>query len=179
MFPDRVGRVVLDGVVDADFYVDPIWSKSIIDSDAILNSLPKYCFKGQEKCALYRPGDSYEAVKTRFNDAQNKLRANPISFIGPNSHHPLIFTINELKIFFFQALYVPIGVFPWVAEVLNAIIVEDYASLENLVVILPREVFCSTWPESNYPTESQLAILCGDKRYPVRAFPSTCQDSES
>ena len=34
MFPDRVGRVVLDGVVDADLYVSPIWSDSLRDADA-------------------------------------------------------------------------------------------------------------------------------------------------
>lgn len=167
MFPDRVGRVILDGVIDADFYVDPIWSRSIIDSDAIISSFPKYCFEGQEKCALYRPGDSYEAIKTRFNDVQNKLRANPISFIGPNYHHPLIFTIDELKAFFFAAMYGPVQVFPWVAEAVNAILVEDYAVLEGLFASLPRESFCSAWPESNYPTDSQLSIVCGDKRYPV------------
>lgn len=33
MFPDRVGRVVLDGVVDADLYVSPIWSDSLRDAD--------------------------------------------------------------------------------------------------------------------------------------------------
>ncbi|KAG9248958.1 hypothetical protein BJ878DRAFT_237864 [Calycina marina] len=29
MFPDRVGRDVLGGVVDADFYASPIWSDII------------------------------------------------------------------------------------------------------------------------------------------------------
>jgi len=42
MFPDRVGRVILDGVVDADLYVSPIWSDSVRDADASKSLLLKY-----------------------------------------------------------------------------------------------------------------------------------------
>lgn len=56
MFPDRVGRVVLDGVVDADQYVAPVWMDSIRDTDTIFNAFPRYCHEAKDLCALYRPG---------------------------------------------------------------------------------------------------------------------------
>jgi len=49
MFPDRVGRVVLDGVVDADLYVSPMWSDSIRDADASKSLLfEKFLLKSRD-----------------------------------------------------------------------------------------------------------------------------------
>lgn len=167
MFPDRVGRVVLDGVIDADFYVEPIWSKSIIDTDPIIDSFPKYCHEGKEKCTLYRPGDSYEDIKTRFIDAQANLRAHPLSFIGPTSHYPYIFTIDILRQILFSALYTPMTSFNLIGLLVNAIIQEDFQTLEFLFPLIPKEIFCNTQPEYAYPDDTQLGVVCGDKRYPV------------
>ena len=167
MFPDRVGRVALDGVIDADYYVEPVWSKSIMDTDSILDSFPKYCFEGKENCSLYRPGDSYEDIKSRFHGAQEKLRVNPISFVGPTSHYPFILTIDDLRSILFSALYTPNVMFKVVALLLDAILEENYQILEAMYTLARRDSFCIAQPESGYPTDAQLAIICGDKRYPV------------
>lgn len=167
MFPDRIGRVVLDGVVDADVYVSPVWAEAIINTDPIFESFTKYCYEGKEKCKLYRPGDTLSDIETRFDDVQTNLRAQPLTFIGPYNHYPYIFTINELKMIFFSTLYAPNRLFELMALIIDAIIREDYYLLEAMFPLFPREALCDPLAESLYPGDAQISIVCGDKRYPV------------
>jgi len=58
MFPDKVGRVMLDGVVDADHYVEPAWMHSLRDTDEIYDSFFTYCLRAGVSCAVFRRGDT-------------------------------------------------------------------------------------------------------------------------
>ena len=54
MFPDKVGRVILDGVVDADHYVGPTWVDSLIDTDAIWDQFFVGCHEAGPSCKLFQ-----------------------------------------------------------------------------------------------------------------------------
>lgn len=172
LFPDRVGRLILDGVVDADQYVSPVWADSITDADAIFKSFPKYCFEGKTVCSLYKPGDTFDDVKHRFYSIQESLKAQPLSFIGPYSNTPITFTYDDFKLVAFGSLYDPVhSGFKVLAYVLDAIASGNHDLIEAFYFIPPRETFCQPIPESILAAEAQLSILCGDKRYPV-SFPT-------
>jgi len=77
MFPDNVGRVVIDGVVDSENYYSGSLSNHLMDSDAALLDVCDACTKaGPEKCGLYE--NSAKLVLQRVNNLLNKLRTAPI-----------------------------------------------------------------------------------------------------
>ena len=168
MFPERVGRIVLDGVVDADLYVSPIWAESLIDADAIYDSFPKYCAEAKDKCALYRSGDSPEDIAIRFYSILTKLQEHPITAIDPRTKSPVIGYYSDIKLLIFGVLYAP-QAFPALAKVVDLLYRGQNDELALLTPVYDLNPFCApSLPYWTYPTDAQKAIMCSDKRYPVR-----------
>lgn len=172
MFPDRVGRVILDGVVDADQYIAPVWLDSIRDSDAVMASFFKYCHEAGAKCAFYRTNDNEKNLEARYYEIMAKLKDNPIMAIVPQTKMPTIISHSDIKMVLFSALYSPIAAFPLVAVVLDHL---DQGEVDSLgqFIRLPsnydmKPILCSSaMPAWYYPGEAQPAIMCSDKRYPL------------
>jgi pimeloyl-ACP methyl ester carboxylesterase len=171
MFPDRVGRVILDGVVDADYYVAPIWEESLLDADKIMISFFHFCHKAGKKCALYREGDSELDIQARYQETMDNLKSNPIKGVNPNTLTPVILTHDLMKMIIFQILYSPIAAFPIMAELLDMQYRRDEKTLLSIFMIgngINLSVFCSNQITYGYEgRDAQLAIMCSDKRYPV------------
>ncbi|KLO10632.1 hypothetical protein SCHPADRAFT_916291 [Schizopora paradoxa] len=92
MFPDNVGRVVIDGVVDSENYYagesSCLWSNNLIDTDAALLDICKACVKaGPEKCGLHE--DSAELVLERINKLLDGLKSQPIPVVKKSSEHDM------------------------------------------------------------------------------------------
>jgi pimeloyl-ACP methyl ester carboxylesterase len=175
MFPDRVGRVILDGVVDADYYVSPMWEESLLDVDKVMTSFFHFCHKAGRECALYRDGDRELDVQARFEEAYEKLRNNPMKGVNPGSLTPTVFTHDILKFFIFRFLYSPIAAFPMMALILDMVHRGDERSLLSIFAAgnaINQDMFCSNQILSGYEgRDAQLAIMCSDKRYPVSPIP--------
>ncbi|CAG8973623.1 hypothetical protein HYALB_00002188 [Hymenoscyphus albidus] len=167
MFPDRVGRVVLDGVCDADYYVGPGWKGSLRDTDAVSNSFSQYCHQAGRKCALWRKGDSVEDVDNRLQQVMISIKDEPITLIDPNSKVPLIITNEDFRSLMFVILYSPTANFHILAMVADLLYRGLYDILEQIFkVSLDLQPFCGAAPPAmSYPNEAQLAIMCSDKRY--------------
>lgn len=171
MFPDRVGRVVLDGVVDADHYVAPVWMDSIQDADAIFNSFPRYCHEGQAMCPLYRAGDEVEDVEKRFYGAVNKLKESPLSIADSRSKTPVVVTYSDIRRQIFPILYSPTYGFFFLGMFLDFLEKENW---EFIAMLYSLPFVFEIWPICKpplrawmYPNEANLAIMCSDKRYPL------------
>lgn len=66
MFPDRVGRVILDGVVDSEEYYRGSWSGNMAQSDEAVESFFTYCHAaGPEKCAFW--ANSTQQISARLS----------------------------------------------------------------------------------------------------------------
>lgn len=174
MFPDRVGRVILDGVVDADFYVSPFWAKSLLDTDAVEASFFKHCHEAGTRCAIFREGDSEADIQARVHDIARKLKNNPVHGISPQTHTPTIITYEILKFVMFSSLYFPSMAFPALAMLLDLFYREDVEFLIS-VFAMPASFdfrpYCAGYVPPQYQTEDvQKAIMCSDKRYPVSFF---------
>lgn len=171
--------MILDGVVDADHYVSPVWMDSIRDADAIFDSLPKYCHQAKETCALYRAGDKIADIEARLLGTLNNLRDNPITIIDHMTRTPVIITYSDIRSIIFTALYSPIRGFLSVAMIVDHI---EKGNIESIAEMFSltfgndlRSTCAAPLPEWRYPGEAGPAIMCSDKRYPVRtpAF-TTC-----
>ncbi|KAF7862938.1 uncharacterized protein EAF02_010487 [Botrytis sinoallii] len=121
MFPDRVGRLVLDGVVDADHYVAPIWLESQRDADKVWSSFFKYCHEAKSACQFYRENDKVTDIEERFESFMERLKENPISVISKDVLAPFLVTYSDVKYQIFLMLYAPLYGFRAAAELLDAL----------------------------------------------------------
>lgn len=172
MFPDRVGRVVLDGVVDADYYVSPVWSESIRDSDAIAELFYTYCHEAGSKCDLYKKDDTPADIKARFEGVLARIRKDPIILVNDLTKLPQVIYESDIRSFLFSALYSPTVYSPIIATIFERLDNGDYDVLKSVPggfthgTDLPS--FCSPPPSPQYfSDEAAFAIMCSDKRYPV------------
>jgi hypothetical protein len=168
MFPDRVGRLLLDGVVDAEFYEAPVWRESLVDADKVLRGFFWYCVLAGKRCDLYRPGDQPAHVKERYDAVMERLKTNPVTFTHPEHFYPVVLRVNLVKMIVFSVLYSPIQGFPALATVLNYIYEAKYELLGPL--FQDSQLLCSLAGNpliTGATTDAQRAVMCGDKTQPV------------
>jgi pimeloyl-ACP methyl ester carboxylesterase len=97
MYPDRVGRVLLDGNVYGVAHYQG-WEPSGLDDFAHgIWLFAKLCYEaGEEWCVLAEGAKSLEEVKARFDEAVEKLRENPINVAGERfDHNSFLSTIQQ------------------------------------------------------------------------------------
>lgn len=122
MFPERINRLIVDGVVDAYDYRKTLWLDNLIDTEADLNLLYYHCARvGHPKCLLANEtGETtVEGVSARVKNITTSLYHNPMPLISRGQ--PGLITYSDIKGLLFTALYSPIEMFPVVAEVLAMI----------------------------------------------------------
>ena len=171
MFPDRVGRVILDGVVDADYYVAPLWYQSVIDADSVHESFFTYCAQaGASKCDIARQGDSAEDIKKRVYADLEALQKQSLVGVNPVTKTPSIITWSWLKAIMFSGLYFPVAFFPIQAQVLDLLHKGEYdtlhAALPQMHSIMRYQPYCGPHLPSSFDVgDAPYTIMCADKRY--------------
>ncbi|KAH7379335.1 TAP-like protein-domain-containing protein [Phaeosphaeria sp. MPI-PUGE-AT-0046c] len=120
MFPDRVGRVVLDGVVSSYDYNHSLGNGSLTDNAKVMKSFYTYCVNaGPEACPLTTANSTSDDVKDRVDDILESLYHNPLALSSPLG--PDILTYSDVKGMLFSAGYAPIASYPFAFAVLAAI----------------------------------------------------------
>jgi pimeloyl-ACP methyl ester carboxylesterase len=168
MFPERVGRVMLDGVVDAELYESPVWRESLVDADKVLGTFFRYCVEAGRKCDLYREGDKPEDVQKRYDAVMERLQMGSVTFTHPTRFFPVVLRQSLVKMIVFQVLYGPIPGFPFVATLLDDIHEGRYERLGGLVQ--DSQLLCTMAAHpilGSMMTDAQRAIMCNDKKEPV------------
>ncbi|KAK3069936.1 hypothetical protein LTR53_011348 [Teratosphaeriaceae sp. CCFEE 6253] len=118
MFPQRVGRLIVDGVVDAYNYKATLWSDNLIDTEKDWAGFSYHCARaGYPACALAnRTGASTaKGVEGRVANITTNLYHNPLPVIGS---FPEVITYSDVKNFVAAGLYTPIASFPYIANLL-------------------------------------------------------------
>ncbi|KAI8958904.1 hypothetical protein F5Y11DRAFT_20788 [Daldinia sp. FL1419] len=162
MFPDKVGRVILDGVVDADHYVNPMLGDGILDTDKIWEQFFVYCAEAGSDCDFYRAGDEPGDIKERFNYVMNWLEKEPVIVLLSNANIPTLITAGDFKMIIFSALYYPIASFPGLAILLKALVDNQ---LQTMVGSPAPALLCQNITLPVWPDDAQKVIACSDKRY--------------
>ncbi|RDW72365.1 uncharacterized protein DSM5745_07537 [Aspergillus mulundensis] len=118
MFPDSVGPMILDGVVDAEDYYDLGWRENLHDADAAMDAFFEFCVHGgPSMCSFYGP--NVQNLKRRFQNLLDHLKYHPIPVSNPTSCSlPALATYSGLKQIALQAVYAPVSYFPILADVL-------------------------------------------------------------
>jgi len=110
MFPDRVGKVIIDGNVNPDIWANThahTWTKiDYADTEKDLNNFYTACAEaGPERCAL---ASSHSTALTISNDVDaliSKLYSRPLAV--PKSARPGILTSSMIEAMMFTYLYRP------------------------------------------------------------------------
>jgi pimeloyl-ACP methyl ester carboxylesterase len=118
LFPDNVGRVVLDGVVDAEDYYNLGWSTNLYQTDEALQSFSLNCYQsGQSNCSFWGP--STQNISDRLDQIVMDLKYHPIPV--PQSAAcplPMLATYSDLKQLLLLSLYNPLDSFPLLSDIL-------------------------------------------------------------
>lgn len=121
MYPERVSRMVLDGVVDAQDYFNGPWLSNLEDADHILDELASHCSDaGPDACPLWQPGGP-EAIQTALDKLLHGIWDDPLAVVGDGVHGPEIITWTDVKTALKDALYQPILLGPMVARLLASL----------------------------------------------------------
>lgn len=118
LYPDRVGRMILDGVVDGEDYYNGLWSNNLADTDAGVDSFINSCFAaGPDACVFYEK--TTELIAMRLSKVFTKIKEAPLPVWNSSvTAMPLLATYADLEWVLFLALYFPLGSFPKLANIL-------------------------------------------------------------
>ena len=164
MYPERVGRVVIDGVYDAHDYRAGSWQTNLADTEEVVSSLFDFCHRaGPRKCALYEPTPG--AIRARYFDAVASVAEHP--FPVPLADPPFVVTRKALLAQLFHASYTPLTAFSAVVDTVVALEARNASALAALAPKLAGEIpKCDCAGDAAAPwlvtTEAFGAIACGD-----------------
>ncbi|KAL2851134.1 TAP-like protein-domain-containing protein [Aspergillus pseudoustus] len=134
LFPDNVGKMVLDGVVDAEDYYNLGWKSNLYDADKALEIFIQSCFEaGERKCSFWGP--SVQNISARLDSLLSGLKYSPIP-IAPSGSCPLpmLATYSDLKQLILQAMYSPLAGFSNLATILAGLEQGDTTAYAAAVV---------------------------------------------
>jgi pimeloyl-ACP methyl ester carboxylesterase len=187
MFPERVGRLILDGVVSSYDYNHSLGNGSLTDNQKAVNSFYTYCVEsGPESCPLATSNSTADDIKDRVEKIIKSLYHNPLAINSASG--PEILTYSEMKSLIFQAAYTPQAAFPLIAAVLAAVEVGQGDILEFLKQVARYSHIYSCAINGSAPAVDYTsavptyAVLCSDgidvSHETLDAFTAYWQDME-
>lgn len=165
MFPGRVGRLLLDGVVNAkDYSSGPGWLTNLKDTDELADAFFSGCHvAGPKNCALARENDT--AVKGRFYQWLAKLDEEPISAVSP-SGAVVVISSQDIRELLGQALYRPRDSFRGFAKAVDdAMRGNSSAIVERLFnrqIPRLRDACTADGGPEGFFQEAGAGVLCAD-----------------
>ncbi|KAL0575350.1 hypothetical protein V5O48_006629 [Marasmius crinis-equi] len=78
MFPDRVGRFVVDGCLDMDGYLGNDLKSQMVDADTAMQMFYDDCFAAGPESCPFHAGSSSSEIASRLQALYESLRANPV-----------------------------------------------------------------------------------------------------
>lgn len=145
MFPSRVGRVALDGVVDSDDSSTGSHLTWLQSTDEAFSTFFLYCHLAGTDCA-YFTGTSAHDIFLRFERTLSRLDPLEANTKRWENATAIGLALDGLKALSFQALYTPLKSFPQVAEMLvlveqaaQNLTMDDIERLEKLLAPKAKE----------------------------------------
>ncbi|KAG4444338.1 hypothetical protein IFR05_000212 [Cadophora sp. M221] len=178
LFPNKVGRMVNDGNVDARDYISGAGTHFLQDTDKVMDSFYTFChLAGPKVCAFYAPtpGD----IKIRVSTLLDDIKKHPVIVpASPSSNfRPEIISYSKVQRLITSALYRPLVMFPSLAEAFAALETgdgrpfldltsqggEELPSCENrLEDPTDPENPTPEVPEAEGSADASKAIMCSD-----------------
>ncbi|THX27402.1 hypothetical protein D6D12_05502 [Aureobasidium pullulans] len=173
MFPDRINRIVLDGVCNAHDYFFGSWFSNLSDADLILERFFSYCYSaGPEDCSFYSASGA-AAIKQNYKDLLSHIFEHPMVVPSSRTRGPDVITWSDVKSMVRLGMYQPLIYSPMVADLLTSIssgngsLFADFKAMSNTFTC-PGDECTSAGPfsdecnQDDNGADATLAILCTD-----------------
>jgi pimeloyl-ACP methyl ester carboxylesterase len=90
LYPDRVGRMVIDGVLELEDYYNGGWENAIDETDKVAEYFFRHCFEaGPALCQFHQNATSWQEIEQRYLALLDGLKDEPIgvaeAFLDPSS----------------------------------------------------------------------------------------------
>lgn len=162
MFPDRVERLVVDGVVEYGNYMSGNWSSNLRDTEKTMDLFYFHCARvGYPNCILAnQTGKSTpESIKYRTDSIIESLYHNPLAVYTPTAD---VLSYSEIRSIIFGTLYAPVAAFYGLAILLHAIEQRNTAFLAPILQLIHPSTCASTPLLEMATRDAQVAIACSD-----------------
>ncbi|KAH8730296.1 TAP-like protein-domain-containing protein [Phaeosphaeriaceae sp. PMI808] len=177
LFPDRVGRIVADGVVDGEDYYSGRWASNLDDADKGFRYFFQSCFEaGKEKCAFW--ANSPAAIEARYQALVKEITFNPIPV---SVNKPDIITVQYLKLLASGLPSTPLSNFPSFAKILEKLENRDATDLAMLYGVGVGPTGCQKPDALTADLEPRQFIACTDAngRFNLSTFDSFVEHADS
>ncbi|KAF2437232.1 hypothetical protein P171DRAFT_506519 [Karstenula rhodostoma CBS 690.94] len=170
LYPDRVGKFLIDAVVDGDDYYHGNWSQNLLQADASVEEFFKTCAQAGPLCAFYRNGSTASDIKDRFDAILADLEENSIPVSDSLFlQFPTVVTHIDLRGFIMIAVYNPPVYFPILAAVADGLEQRNGSQCNYspgaFDTLLPKEVIaCNDNHKSFNSSEKALVALFAEQK---------------
>lgn len=119
VYPNHVARLIVDGVVDADYYYNGPWNANLWDADKILEKFFDYCQASGDvfSCPFYASGGR-DAIKETYYSTFERIKTTPFAVPASSTRGPDVITWSDAKSMVRLGMYQPHMYFPLVARLL-------------------------------------------------------------
>ncbi|KAF1983862.1 hypothetical protein K402DRAFT_382243 [Aulographum hederae CBS 113979] len=164
LFPNRIGRMVLDGNLDSADYFGGQWHHNLYDTDEAAKGFYNYCFHaGPDRCPFYGNSSSPDEIEARFFKIFKHLEEYPALIADPLlTSTPVLITWREIKTYFLQALYKGVERFPALASILNDLENGNATSLALSSVTLTQDLPIPATADPYFMGQARTQIACID-----------------
>ncbi|KAJ7259781.1 alpha/beta-hydrolase [Mycena rebaudengoi] len=176
LFPDKVGRLVIDGVLDPDSWYSANLTTSMLDADKALQSFFDGCAAaGPEACAFHAP--TAGEISANLAALTTSIKNNPIPVVTNISYG--LFDYSLMRNLIFNALYHPYQNFALLAQGLALLATGDAGPLYAATEVAPTAsakcdknapLFHENGFESGVATHCSDAIAVTDSASQIRDF---------
>nr|GAT44291.1 predicted protein [Mycena chlorophos] len=122
LFPDKVERVVIDGVLPVDDWYSANLTETMLDTKQVLDAFFESCFEaGPSVCAFHNNASSPSDIATALDDLLSSIQQNPVPAVVSLSEGNAGYGVVDyslVKNVIFQSLYQPYKEFPALAQAL-------------------------------------------------------------
>lgn len=181
LYPDRIGRMLIDGVMDMEDHYNGGWEKSITDGDVAARYFFKRCFEaGPTLCQFHQNATSWEELEQRYNELLRKLTDSPIA-VGDLSSAaqaadlgivltPTIFKWQSLVNYMFTTSYI---LSPSSFTTMDQLLVEIQAGAGAFIAAASVDAqISSSFPAYDQRTaRSLISCLDANRRFNTSEFP--------
>ncbi|KAJ4288730.1 hypothetical protein N0V88_007264 [Collariella sp. IMI 366227] len=173
MFPERVGRMVVDGIADAEDYFMGTWQKNINQAEEAVDIFYNTCFNAGTQCALRSRSDRSAAdIRARINTLLQSLQQTPVSTV----HNSRVYIVSSYHIseVIRTSLYTPINSYETLSFALAEALAGNFSRILTNPNVMPSDLassVCTTTAQTSPPqnpnahiNEAAIAIICGDSQ---------------
>jgi pimeloyl-ACP methyl ester carboxylesterase len=91
LYPSRIGRMIIDGVLDLEDYYNGGWETAVDDSDDAARYFFKRCFEaGPALCAFHQNATSWHELEQRYLSLLDTLKQSPLGLGDPLSNNSML-----------------------------------------------------------------------------------------